>query len=109
MLLPYHFTDPLATNDCEVVVDTLGGEEGEDTFPTMQVAQRARRVVRKCMVEGVDGRETLGAEAVGSKRVIVVVLSKKIPDGLGGDGVGLNRTGGMLLLGLNGSSILSDH
>ena len=62
------------------------------------------------MVKGVDERASLGAQVVGPKRAIVVVLSKRIPDGRDGDGavLGVNRTEGMLLLGLNGSSILSD-
>lgn len=101
-------------NDCEFIVDTLPGkEEEEDTFPTLLVAQKARRIVRKCMVEGVEGRESLGAEAVGGKRVIVVVLAKRVPgvgEGEGGERLlALNSTGGMLELeGLNGSSGLVD-
>ncbi|KAL9073067.1 MAG: hypothetical protein Q9161_003121 [Pseudevernia consocians] len=110
--LPYSFTHPTATNDCEFIVDTITGKEGEeDTFQTIQVARRARDIVRKCMVRGVDGRASLGAGVVGPKRVIVVVLSRKIPASRDGDDVvlGLNRTEGMLLLGLNGSSIQSDN
>lgn len=92
-------------NDCEFIIDTFAGKDDEeDTFPTLLVAQRARRIVRKCMVGGVEGRESLGAESVGPKRVVVVVLVKRIPGALGG----LNRTGGMLEIALNGSSGLGD-
>lgn len=110
--LPYSFTHPTATNDCEFIIDTLPGkEEEEDTFQTIQVAQRARKIVRKCMVRGVDGTESIGALVVGPKRLIVVVLSKRVPASRDGTGVvlGLNRTEGMLLLGSNGSSIPSQN
>ncbi len=62
------------------------------------------------MVNGVDEQASLGAQVVGAKRAIVVVLSKRMPEGRDGGGavLGVNRTEGMLLLGLNGSSILSD-
>lgn len=57
------------------------------------------------MVGGVGGMESLGAEPVGPKRAVVVVLVKRVPGALGG----MNRTGlGMLEMALNGSSGLGD-
>ena len=74
--LPYSFTDPLASNDCEFIVDALH-DESQDTFPTKLIGKAAAAVVEKCMEGGIDGAETLGAVAVGPKLAIAVVLTKK--------------------------------
>ena len=104
--LPYSFnyTDPFGSkeNDCEFVVDAIV-EGKEDVFPVKDVAIQGRKVVRKCMVEGVQGRETVGAEAVGPKRGIVVVLLKRLgvdadeEEGLSGSLKVLNGNGERLL------------
>lgn len=66
------------TNDCEFLVDALPTSSHDtDTFPTRLIAEAAERIVEKCMVEGIDGAETIGASAVGPKRVIVVILKKR--------------------------------
>lgn len=98
--LPYSFTDPLATSDCEFIVDALR-EGSEDTFPTNLVAEQAEKIVRKCMERGVDRAETVGAAAVGPKRVIVVVLMKKgWMRGMAGGGVIELNVTNVTLLGL---------
>ena len=76
--LPYPFADPRPSNDCEFVVDTLyKGERYEDTFSTGEVALAAKAIWKTCLEEGVEGGRTIGAEIVGPKRVIVVLLLKK--------------------------------
>lgn len=57
------------------------------------------------MVDGIGGRESLGAQSVGPKRVVAVVLVKRVPGALGG----LNRTGGLVEIPLNGSSGLGEN
>ena len=76
--LPYPFADPRPANDCEFVVDTLyKGERYEDTFSTGEVALAAKEILETCLQEGVEGVKTIGAQIVGPKRIIVVLLLKK--------------------------------
>ena len=85
--LPYPFADPRPSNDCEFVVDTLyKGERYEDTFSTGEVATVAKGVLETCLEAGVEGEKTIGAEIVGPKRIIVVLLLKKssVNRGVGG-------------------------
>lgn len=60
-------------------------EGDEDTFPTKVVAEKAEELVEECLERGIDGAETVGAVAVGPRRVIAVVLMRK---GARKDGVG---------------------
>lgn len=71
--LPYTFADPLSSNDCEFIVEALF-DDSQDTFPTRLIAEAAEAIVQKCMI---DGAETLGAVAVGPKRVVGVFLTKR--------------------------------
>ena len=76
--LPFPFADPRPSNDCEFVVDTLyKGDRYEDTFSTGDVALAAKGVLETCLEEGVEGGKTIGAQIVGPKRIIVVLLLKK--------------------------------
>ena len=91
--LPYYFTDPFASRDCAFIVDTL--HEGEDdTFPASLVAEQAENIVKKCMEQGIDGVETVGAVAVGPKQVLSVVLMRRqtMRGSVGGDFLELNMT-----------------
>lgn len=91
--LPYSFKDPLASSDCEFIVDVLRGGN-QDTFPTKLVAEKAEAIVQKCMEQGIDGAETVGATAVGPKHVIAVVLARKrsMGDSLSQGLIGLNMS-----------------
>ena len=92
--LPFPFADPRSSNDCEFVVDTLyKGDRYEDTFSTGDVALAAKAVLETCLEEGVEGGKTIGAQIVGPKRVIVVLLLKKsaVAPGMWGSQV-MNRT-----------------
>ena len=105
--LPYHFRDPLPSNDCEFVVDALY-ERSEDIFPTKLIGEAAEDVVEKCLEQGIDGAETLGAVAVGPGHVITVMLKKKgwLRGSGGGALVALNVTN-VALLRLGNSSELA--
>lgn len=74
--LPYSFKNLFASSDCEFIVDALH-EGSQDTFPTKLIGEGAEQVVQKCMEQGIDGAETVGAVAVGPKRVIAIVLTKR--------------------------------
>ena len=98
--LPYPFADPRPANDCEFVVDTLyKGERYEDTFSTGEVALAAKAVLETCLEEGVEGEKTIGAQIVGPKRIIVVLLLKKSSVNLGVGGLHvMNGTNGTVEL-----------
>lgn len=78
--LPYSFKDPLNTNDCEFVVAPFD-QSDFDIFSTRLVAETASDLVERCMEQGIDGAETLGADAVGPKGVIAVVMLRRIMKG----------------------------
>ncbi len=105
--LPYYFTDPLASQDCVFIVDTL--HEGDyDTFPTYLVAEQAENIVKKCMERGIDGAETVGAVAVGPKHVLAVILVREpsTRGSVGRERLELNMTN-VTLMGTGNSSGLS--
>ena len=98
--IPFPFADPRPSNDCEFVVDALyKGERYEDTFSTAQVALAAKGILETCLQEGVEGEKTIGAQIVGPKRIIVVLLLKKssVIRGVGGLHV-MNGTNGTVEL-----------
>lgn len=109
--LPYSFKSLFASSDCEFIVDALH-EGSQDTFPTKLIGEAAEQIVQKCMEQGIDGAETVGAVAVGPKRAIVVVLTKKRwnRSNMSGGTFGLNMTnvtllGPGIILGLSPSLI----
>ena len=77
--LPFHFTAPSVNNDCQFLVDSFK-EDQEDMFSIYDVGLTAREVVKSCLEPKAGGVETIGAEVVGPKKVMVVVLLRKIPD-----------------------------
>ena len=107
--LPYRFTAPSLNNDCEFLVDSLKGDQ-EDTFSVSDVGLRAREIAELCLQPKAGGIGTIGAEVVGPKRVMMVILLKRIPEPSGGGGLlgllgGLNHTSVRSRLSLYGSSM----
>ena len=96
--LPYSFKNLFASSDCEFIVDALL-EGSQDTFPTKLIGEGAEQIVQKCMELGIDGAETVGAVAVGPKRVIAVVLTKKGRNGS-------NMSGGTFELNMTNLTLL---
>lgn len=89
--LPYSFEHPSADNDCRVLVDTLKDETKEDAFSISDVAEKAKDVVNKCLEREAP---TIGAEVVGPKRVMILLLLKKFKEPSGGLGEGWRRRKG---------------
>lgn len=75
--LPYSFKDPFRSNDCEFIVTPVSHGE-YDVFPTRLVAEGADGLVASCMEEGIHGAETVGAEIVGPKGVIAIVMLRRV-------------------------------
>ncbi|KAL6722067.1 hypothetical protein ACLMJK_001172 [Lecanora helva] len=76
--LPYHFTNPSANNNCEVIVDAWK-QDGTDTFAVRDVAIKARGVVKDCLEASESDAKSIGAQVVGDKRQVAVFVVKKVP------------------------------
>lgn len=87
--LPFIFTSPSVNNDCEILVDSVK-KDANDTFAVRDVGERATEIVKLCLDPEVAESPTIGAEAVGPKREIAVILLKEIPP----PPVGENRMNG---------------
>ena len=80
-------------------------DDAEDEFSIYDVGLTARDVVRTCL-DVKDGEEaSIGAEIVGPKRAMVVVLLRKIPEPVVGGEV--NGTDARWRLPLQGSSTVA--
>lgn len=103
--LPYAFTAPSMNNDCEILVDTMKDDQ-EDMVSAYAVGLTARDIVRFCLEPKAGKGATIGAGAIGKKRVLVVALLKRIPEPLGGNGIvrSSNRTDARWQLPGHGSS-----
>ena len=99
--LPYYFNTPTSQNDCQILVDTVKKDDAEDEFSIYDVGLTARDVVRTCLDVKEGEEASIGAEIVGPKRAMVVVLLRKIPEPVMSGRV--NGTGSRWQLPLQGS------
>ena len=107
--LPFHFIAPSVNNDCMILVDSFK-EDQEDTFSLHDVGVTASEVVKTCLEGKPGGVETIGAQIIGPKRVMVVVLLRNIPEppGVRVYPANRNRTGTILQLPGFPSSMYAD-
>ena len=76
--LPYIFTSPSVNNNCEVLVDAVK-PDAEDIFCVHDIGVKAQGISSVCLNEESRSEPTIGADSVGPKRSIAVILVKKIP------------------------------
>ena len=84
------------SSNCQFTVDSFD-RTIQDTFPTRLVAAGAMEVIDSCLFRRSGGDPTIGAQVVGPKRGIMVIVGSKIATASG------RRT---ITLGINQTQIL---